>query len=163
MSKEVIPNGLHKISELDGKAPDSTGTSLPLFYAGESSIGRDDLWLGAESDFAADFSNYFCTYAFLYHQVLILLLIPIMTHCREYHYPAELLQTKIRLAENNHWSFQSHHILNRRRSCYMVSWRICNVCLTCHFISQHWNQTVSMCMLYKLLEYLDYIFHQTVK
>ena len=27
MSKDAVPNGVHRISELDGKAPDSTGGS----------------------------------------------------------------------------------------------------------------------------------------
>lgn len=77
MARSAEANGNEQISSFDGKAPDSTGENFQL--ANSSVPKRTTVLLASNRDqrvlltaqfLLADFSNYFCTYAFLYHQVI---------------------------------------------------------------------------------------------
>ena len=65
-------NGGGKVSALDGAAPDSTGM-LQCAHPCPFCDPAEWLLLTYCAALGADFSNYFCTYAFLYHQVGLLL------------------------------------------------------------------------------------------
>jgi hypothetical protein len=82
MAQDSTPNGTAKVSELDGAAPDSTGVAPSYIIRlcleavpqpRNSSIMLLYYWTigGLNHHSGADFSNYFCTYAFLYHQVIL--------------------------------------------------------------------------------------------